>query len=402
MIPAFSSHSIQDLVQDTAGPKQQKYLSLALIRILGPNTDSFLTKQLTSDQRKRIQNEIKKLEKVKEKKTNKKISKQISAEKLIAELRKNPVDLKTATPIEKESLLEDYYQIAGCKIAYGAWQVGDKILGPHPDLPDYQVHKIIKNKKGLQLVCLIPTTPNPDCGPIICCRGTTSNPHNWVDDMKKNIGLYSVGDSLEEVSETLKEMTNEYGPSVITGHSLGGAVAQIVTTKCFDACLDQSEQPCIKALYTFNSPGAGENIKQEYKQKKTQHPLLAPTVHYYYHVGDVVVLAGRGRIPATKKIKLGAYSFLSFLYSPIQTLRNAHSWKHRVSQFRKEGAYEAVSHLSSSLEKLIRAVSEFFRRAFGIIAHRIILFHIEQRKQEKLAAKQLQQKLFATPLVPLA
>lgn len=75
----------------------------------------------------------------------------------------------------------------GCEVSYGNWQEGAVILGPHPQLPNYRVHEVIKNKYGLQMIVLTPDLPlsesNKDFPPIFCCRGTTSNLHNIIDDM---------------------------------------------------------------------------------------------------------------------------------------------------------------------------------------------------------------------------
>lgn len=394
--------SIQELVQFYSSQHEQltkmhkKHLSLAAIRVLGINVEPYLQpqqpKKITAYQRKQILHEAKNLGMAKEKNRLRKAEKVKTSHTMIQGLRADPAFADLTKEGAVKSLFEDYYQISGCKISYAGWKEGDIIPGPHPELSDYNVHKIIKNKSGLQIICLVPTKQDGHSSPIVCCRGTTGDQNNWVDDMKKNIGLYGFSPSEEIISQTIKELANQYGPVVVTGHSLGGAVGQILTTKLFDP---NGKTSLIKSLYLFSSPGASNAIKQEFLNKKTQASHLAPSVHYYYHTGDIVVLAGGGRVPATEKIKLGTYSFLSFLRAPIQTIRTAHSWKHRISEFRREKALESTHHMSTRYEKAIRAISEFFRFNIGVVIKRILAYQIQQKNAQKTKAKELQSRLFS-------
>lgn len=195
---------------------------------------------------------------------------------------------------------EEYYQIMANKVAYADWNIGDVIEDPSYEGGEYKVKDVIKNDKGLQIVVLVPVieTDPPD-PPIFACRGTLNMP-NVVDDLGKVIGKSGLTPSLDRVEEQFGTLTERYGSAVICGHSLGGAIAQILTAKYCDRSTEDG-QPWIKKCLHFNSPGCGKKTAKEYATKKKE--LLDPPEVIAWHQGkDVVYKAGGPHLEADKEL----------------------------------------------------------------------------------------------------
>ena len=143
--------------------------------------------------------------------------------------------------------------------------------------------------------------------------------------MNKHIGQYSFEKSDNQILQTLTEVTKKYGSAVVTGHSLGVAIAQVMTAKFCGLTNPSSEQPLIKSTYHFSAPGVGQVIASEYKNKLKNLPKeRQPHVASYYHTGDVVVMAGGEHLEPNTRTELGNISFGDFL-SPLALIRKAHS-----------------------------------------------------------------------------
>ena len=61
--------------------------------------------------------------------------------------------------------------------------------------------------------------------------------------MSHYIGQYSFQDSKDEIVKVMKEVTKEYGSAVVTGHSLGGAIAQAITAQGLHTTQNQVKGP---------------------------------------------------------------------------------------------------------------------------------------------------------------
>lgn len=280
------------------------------------------------------------------------------------------------SPIEPAKKMADFYQIAGCNISYGAWKEGDIIPGPDKTLSDYTVKKIIKNKKGLQIVVLVPLNKeDQNAAPILCCRGTTPNPHNFIDDLQEQIGSYGYDEAAREaVGNELHDLAGEYGSAVVTGHSLGGAIAQRITV---DNCNQtNNDVPVIKSTFLFSSPGVGETTASEYEEKKAAMPEdKRPKVHEYYNKWDVVPLAGGSHIHADKRIELQDDSITNF--RSVSSVKKLHCWSRLIKELRKQKVHK----LSASRVRF-KKVTEFLRQAINRIG--IAIFSRSIRKGQKL------------------
>lgn len=367
---------LENLIQNKQGnvgnieerKRIEKLVTLATTTVLKDISPYTLgKKEISKNQFIKIKNEYEKIKnrmnKNAERRAEKLSRKTQTLNSLLTRLREKEIDLTNET--EKNKMLEDYYQIMGCVVSYGKWKEGDIITGPHPNLSDYKVNKIIKNDKGLQIVVLTPLTPDQNLSPIFCCRGTTHNPHTLIDDLNSHIGQYSVMDSKKTILETLEEITKEHGSAVITGHSLGGAIAQVITANCCNL-KNAHSKPLIKSLYHFNAPGVGKEVAEGYANNIKSIPEIErPRVFKYYHAGDVVALAGGAHLKADVEIKIGQFK-VSNLLSPLAHVEKTHTWTYLMSE--SENVQNIKIHtrkrrlLQSSVEKLRKTISLIFRR----------------------------------------
>ncbi|MFI5343375.1 MAG: hypothetical protein ACHQUC_04045, partial [Chlamydiales bacterium] len=283
------------------------------------------------------------------------------------------------SPREPSKKMADFYQIAGCNISYGAWKEGDTIPGPDKTLSDYTVKKVIKNKKGLQIVILVPSNKeDKNAAPILCCRGTTPNPHNFIDDLHEQIGSYGYDEAAQEaVREELSQLTEEYGSTVVTGHSLGGAIAQRITV---DNCNQANANvPLIKSTFLFSSPGVGRATAKKYEDKRAQIPQdKRPKVHEYYNKWDPVTLAGGAHIHADKRIKLEDDSITNL--RSVASVKKLHCWTRLIQEL----STQRVHKLSSS-RVTFKKVTEFLRQLINTVAIAYLFSSIE--KEQKLKEK---------------
>lgn len=294
---------------------------------------------------------------------------------MLKRLRGLNVDLNN--PAAVKSLMTDFYQVMGCVASYRKWEKGDVVQGPHPKLPNYEVAKVITNAKGLQIVVLVPFPAPTDKSvpPIFCCRGTTSNPHNLLDDMNAHIGQYSLQESLQEIGSTLHDVSKRFGPVIISGHSLGGAIAQGLAAEFCDHCSPEGN-PMIKATYHFNAPGVGKEVAKQYKEKISKLEAgKQPRVYAFRHIGDMVSWAGGSHIPATETNEIGEVSLKRFLV-PETYIKTVHCWQKTVSEI---GNVRTLK--PTRLLKVTRSISERIRLFFSKIFKYFISSRISKARE---------------------
>ncbi|WP_068470086.1 lipase family protein [Candidatus Protochlamydia phocaeensis] len=366
----------------------QELVALAAARVL-KNMDAFITgsQRLTHAHYKKIKREVISLqESINETIYERNNYFAFTGHCLLAMLSR----LRDNMRLEKAQKFEDYYQIMGCVTSYGKWQPGDTIIGPDAALSDYVVHKVITNAKGLQLVVLVPSQKEIKqdrmAAPILCCRGTTSDLHNLVDDVKTSIGKYGLKESKEDILSVLQEVSQIHGPVVVTGHSLGGAIAQRIGVEFCDV-LTNDGQSIIQSIYHYNAPGIGRKAVRQFEAKKQSLPpsSAAPRVYGYEHEEDFVVAAGGAHLKAHSKIILHDNSpigyfhfFYRILTGPFTTLGNAHFSPKLVSEFNKTD----ITIKSRPLWQIAcRKMIELTRQFLGRTAKRLLIFQIEKEKE---------------------
>ena len=144
-----------------------------------------------------------------------------------------------------------------------------------PKLSTYEVvKKIADPDTGMVAYCL--KSDNIDDPPIVTFRGTNIDPHmaepavgnppRQITGMQANLAQGGMGtDCFKEGAEGYKElnkfMTTEMNDSgkkcLMTGHSLGGVLAQLAT-------MDEGLEGMVESLTIFQAPGVDEKSFNEY------------------------------------------------------------------------------------------------------------------------------------------
>ncbi len=122
---------------------------------------------------------------------------------------------------------------------------------------------------------------------VVCVRGTATR-HDWLTDLTGALDRGPTGHGVHagfartfnSVTQSIHEALRGANPSTIhvTGHSLGGAVANLVA-----ADLDQGRVANIQ-LYTFGAPRVGFSDFSSYLTQR----LGADHIHRVYNVSDVI------------------------------------------------------------------------------------------------------------------
>ena len=173
----------------------------------------------------------------------------------------------------------------------------------------YKIDRVFKNENGLNAVGLVSTQPNNP--PILAFRGTelgfssASVLDLYSDAHAKGIGfnqLYDVseGDNYKNITDWLKQKNDDSGLKPhITGHSLGGALAQWVAA-------DHSHQGGqIGEVVTFNSPGISYqqiDDSENFHGHRYFNERFVDEVTHYITSSDLVSMAGESYIDGEYKL----------------------------------------------------------------------------------------------------
>ncbi|MCE5318035.1 MAG: lipase family protein [Parachlamydia sp.] len=266
----------------------------------------------------------------------------------------------------KKYLLQNYYHVMGLQVAYGKWSEGAIIKGPQEGMADYKVQRVITHPHGLQIVVLFPTNildPFEKPAPIFCCRGSCTI-HNLFDDLGRTVGSYSFSPAKELIKESLVEAGNMFGPVVLTGHSLGGAIGQLIAANFCDIPVEEGHS-IIKEVHMYNAPGVGVKVAHEYANKRNaMAPENWPEVYHVRHVHDVVSVGGGCHIEVDFHQDTGEWDLPIHPLRMIKEVLAAHS---RVNFIKDYILLKNIAQTVTAGKKLVKSVINFSRKTAGLL-----------------------------------
>jgi pimeloyl-ACP methyl ester carboxylesterase len=147
----------------------------------------------------------------------------------------------------------------------------------------YQNSNVINLDNGINYMFLTPLYEGPS--PILAFRGTDDGATAWQDLDPNSPGYSGINKHFKDVAAQAEALAIVHGKLLVTGHSLGGALAQHFTARFPGA---------VKRLVTFQS--AAPNAKQYADISGLED---APEVVHHVAKGDVVDLAGGAHLKGT-------------------------------------------------------------------------------------------------------
>ena len=145
--------------------------------------------------------------------------------------------------------------------------------------------KINDAATGLFVGLIVPQTGRSDLNAIVVFRGT--EPTNGIDDIVADINPVSVGNNQFRANQRfIGQLIAEGGGKVnVTGHSLGGALAQLCAA-AFTGSVNE--------VYTYQSPGIDSSSAEAFDETEDH-----PTVRHHMAGGDLVDNAGDKHLEGT-------------------------------------------------------------------------------------------------------
>ncbi len=148
-----------------------------------------------------------------------------------------------------------------------------------------QVGKVIHGVGGLDMTTFIPQ-PGKTATPVLAFRGTQSGADFIADTNPAGVGAYQMSANEGLIAQTLASLAS-YGPPTVTGHSLGGSLAQMTASR-FPGQVGR--------VVTFQSPGIPKAMvdKLDAHNKDAEAKGQRPVESTHYAVdGDVIPMAGQ-------------------------------------------------------------------------------------------------------------
>ena len=146
-----------------------------------------------------------------------------------------------------------------------------------------------KQNTGLRAFGLLPITAQKT--PILVLGGSSKAIDDIPNNHPKGIGFKQFIENRDEIAAWLFDITQATGqkPNIV-GHSLGGAISQIVATELID---------WVEEVVTFSSPGISREIATQFVQNGGANL----SVTHYIIDGDIISLAGEAFIAGTAIIQ---------------------------------------------------------------------------------------------------
>lgn len=163
----------------------------------------------------------------------------------------------------------------------------------------YRAGPPIAGKWGFQMRVFLPLDPESGKQPIVAFRGTEgiafsmkSEPEGTLDTIIGDFAPAGVGYNQYVQNHALikrnMDAAASYGKVIITGHSLGGALAQIAATEFRGVATE---------VVTFQAAAISQQDVDKMKAHNAAHPQRAVKARHYRVDGDVVPNAGQANLP---------------------------------------------------------------------------------------------------------
>ncbi|ACY14237.1 hypothetical protein [Haliangium ochraceum] len=154
------------------------------------------------------------------------------------------------------------------------------------------------NETGLQAVRIDPLDPEGEHGSIVGFRGTEpvaghqstlTNPTGFADDVATDLGRDIGGNQYRENQERIHALiAGGTGPMTLTGHSLGGALAQHAAAGSTDLNVSN--------VVGFQAPGIDSSAANSFNAANADGHI---DVRFHEHEKDVVHRAGEQKLDGT-------------------------------------------------------------------------------------------------------
>lgn len=158
----------------------------------------------------------------------------------------------------------------------------------------YKLHSVFEGKNNLRVVFMTPTEKGES--PVMIFRGTDPKSQDHLKDnfLSATIGEAAFKANAHELFDLMKAIQMDYGRLIVIGHSMGGALSQLVGDQFY---------PLVSELYVYNSPGVhAENLQEKFA---VIHPNMRPRVFSYHHARDLVRKSGGDLLPTTLALIVG-------------------------------------------------------------------------------------------------
>jgi pimeloyl-ACP methyl ester carboxylesterase len=153
----------------------------------------------------------------------------------------------------------------------------------------YEAMPVIRGQRSLVMRVFVPIEEGKP--PIVAFRGTVPTiPHTVIADLDPGgIGMYQFTPNLELISAHMHAAAS-FGPVLTTGHSLGGALAQIAAAKFSDI---------VGSIVTFQSPGVPRETARAVETHNQENPDQVISSSHHRVAGDLVPSGGQALTPGT-------------------------------------------------------------------------------------------------------
>ncbi len=283
---------------------------------------------------------------------------------------------------------KDYIEALAHAVAYTNWNPGDII--PFYDSKEsqgnYIVEKTITNEKGLHIVVLVPDKSfllknGKKPPPVMAVRGSVSA-ESLIDDFKLVIGKRSLYLSLKEVERTLKSVTDKYGPILLCGHSLGGAICQHITSLFCD------RYP-IAECHLFSSPGCGKESVQRF-EKKLSEMRIFPKIYLYRIDQDLVPYGGGPHLKIRKSFIAQSQRSRFAVHQKGEHHNDLHFFSKRFNHIRKELEHKVEEYFIEKVRILFSSIIvglvKFFSSSYNLRKNKVRMerFFTDLERNQKI------------------